>query len=63
MLCQDPVVRTAVTNALAQAPFNNATSIANALLLQLARPGWATVVAQLADGGATLNSVFEVIDI
>jgi len=59
MFCQDPVVRMAVTNALAQASTNNATSIANAVLLQIARPGWATVVTGLSGGGATLNSVFQ----
>jgi hypothetical protein len=59
MFCQDPVVRNVVTNALAQAPINNATSVANSLLLQLSRPGWATVVAALANGGATLNSVYQ----
>jgi len=59
MFCQDPVVRMAVTNALEQASINNATSIANAFLLQLGRPGWATVVAALAGGGATLNSVYQ----
>uniref|UniRef100_A0A914UNV8 Uncharacterized protein n=1 Tax=Plectus sambesii TaxID=2011161 RepID=A0A914UNV8_9BILA len=57
--CPDPYIENIVMNGIQQAPINNATSIANTILLRMNRgPGWAVVVVQLADGGAVVNSVY-----